>query len=103
MAQGEPPRCSTARWNDKGAVMQTVIAGAGGFTGGARAARLHEDGYALRCVDRKPLGQWHQVVPEAENVVADLQDLEACRSAVAGADQVYDFAADMGGMGFIEN
>ncbi|MCU1616143.1 MAG: epimerase [Frankiales bacterium] len=80
-----------------------LIAGAGGFIGGSLAVRLSDEGYSLRCVDRKPLDDWYQLVPEAENVVADLQDLDACRAAVSGAETVYDLAADMGGMGFIEN
>jgi nucleoside-diphosphate-sugar epimerase len=80
-----------------------LIAGAGGFIGGSLAVRLSDEGCSLRCVDRKPLDDWYQIVPEAENVVADLQDLDACRAAVSGAETVYDLAADMGGMGFIEN
>ena len=81
---------------------EVLITGAGGFIGGALAAALRQDGHTLRCVDRKPLDEWYQVLPEAENVVADLQDLDACRSAVQGVGTVYNLAADMGGMGFIE-
>jgi GDP-D-mannose 3', 5'-epimerase len=81
---------------------QVLVTGAGGFIGGALATQLHEDGFSLRCVDRKPVDEWYQTVPDAENVVADLQDLPACRAAVEGVDTVYNLAADMGGMGFIE-
>src|SRR3712207_1872729 len=81
---------------------EVLITGAGGFIGGALAAQLHHEGRSLRCVDRKPIGEWHQVFPEAENVVADLQQIDACRSAVRGVRTVYNLAADMGGMGFIE-
>src|SRR5829696_7787395 len=81
---------------------EILIAGAGGFIGGALAAQLQQEGHTLRCVDRKPLDDWYQVLPGAENVVADLQELDACRAAVEGVDTVYDLAADMGGMGFIE-
>jgi nucleoside-diphosphate-sugar epimerase len=63
---------------------------------------LWKDGYTVRCVDRKPIDEWYQVVPGAENVVADLQDLDACRAAVRDVETVYNLAADMGGMGFIE-
>jgi len=81
---------------------EILIAGAGGFIGGALAAQLQQEGHTLRCVDRKPLDDWYQVLPGAENVVADLQELDACRAAVEGVETVYDLAADMGGMGFIE-
>ncbi len=84
-------------------MFDVLITGAGGFIGGALAVRLRDEGYSLRCVDRKPIDDWHQIVPEAENVVADLQNLDACRTAVRGAGTVYNLAADMGGMGFIEN
>jgi nucleoside-diphosphate-sugar epimerase len=53
-------------------------------------------------VDRKPLDEWHQVHDGVENVVADLSRLEACQRVCAGASRVYQLAADMGGMGFIE-
>ena len=79
-----------------------LVTGGGGFIGGALAAQLLEDGHTVRSVDRKPLDDWYQVHPDAENVVADLQDLSNCRSAVEGVDTVYSLAADMGGMGFIE-
>ena len=81
---------------------EVLVTGAGGFIGGALTKKLWEDGHTLRCVDRKPLSEWYQVLPEADNVVADLQDLDACRSAVDGVGTVYNLAADMGGMGFIE-
>src|SRR5690349_2927096 len=81
---------------------EVLITGAGGFIGGAVAAALHRDGVTLRCVDHRPLDQWHQVLPDADNVVADLRGIDACRAAVQGVQTVYNFAADMGGMGFIE-
>jgi nucleoside-diphosphate-sugar epimerase len=79
-----------------------VVTGAGGFIGGHLAADLIEKGYRVRAVDQKPLGDWWQRNPAAENLVLDLTDLGNCRAAVAGARQVYNLAADMGGMGFIE-
>jgi nucleoside-diphosphate-sugar epimerase len=54
-------------------------------------------------VDIKPRSEWYQVFPNVENLELDLQGLEACRKSLAGADTVYNLAADMGGMGFIEN
>ena len=47
--------------------------------------------------------EWYQRFPDVENRVLDLKGLESCRQAVAGTDVVYNLAADMGGMGFIEN
>jgi GDP-D-mannose 3',5'-epimerase len=80
-----------------------VVAGGGGFIGGHLAASLRADGYRVRAVDIKPLSEWYQVLPDAENVVADLKDKARCAQAVKGADVVYQLAADMGGMGFIEH
>ena len=56
----------------------------------------------MRAVDVKPLDEWYQVFGEAENRVLDLSERDACREAVAGAQHVFNLAADMGGMGFIE-
>ena len=81
-----------------------VVAGGGGFIGGHLVADLRRRGYwRIRSVDVKPLEEWYQVEDECDNVVADLKELEACRSACEGATTVYNLAADMGGMGFIEN
>jgi nucleoside-diphosphate-sugar epimerase len=79
-----------------------VVAGAGGFIGGHLVADLAARGVDVRAVDHKPVHRWHQVVPDAENLTLDLRDLAACRRAVAGVDQVFNLAADMGGIGFIE-
>jgi GDP-D-mannose 3', 5'-epimerase len=80
-----------------------LIAGAGGFIGGHLVARLLEDGARVRAVDKKSLGDWWQRHPSVESQVLDLQDLKSCRTAAAGATEIYNLAADMGGMGFIEN
>jgi GDP-D-mannose 3',5'-epimerase len=80
-----------------------VVAGGGGFIGGHLVADLLSEGYRVRSVDLKPLDEWYQVHDNAENTVADLQLREACMQALAGADDVYNLAADMGGMGFIES
>ena len=81
----------------------TVVCGAGGFIGGHLTKDLIEQGIPVRAIDLKPLEEWYQVSPLADNVVANLQEIEACRTAVANASVVYNLAADMGGMGFIEN
>ena len=80
-----------------------LVAGGGGFIGGHLTARLRQDGYNVRCVDIKPVDEWYQVFDDAENVVADLKDRGACDEACEGVADVYCLAADMGGMGFIEN
>ena len=81
-----------------------IVAGGGGFIGGHLVARLKAEGYKkIRSVDRKPLEHWYQVHEGVENVVADLSRLEPARAACEGMEHVYMLAADMGGMGFIEN
>ena len=80
-----------------------IVAGGGGFIGGHLTASLASQGLAIRAVDIKPLEEWYQRVPGVENVVADLKEVERCREAVRGAKYVYQLAADMGGMGFIEH
>ena len=81
----------------------TVVTGAGGFIGGHLAEALHRQGVRLRLVDLKPLDRWHQPPPPgADAFAADLRELTACRRAAAGAGAIYNLAADMGGMGFIE-
>src|ERR1051325_10534899 len=81
-----------------------VVCGGGGFIGGHLVADLLRQGhYFVRSVDVKPLEDWYQLFPDAENLQLDLRDKEACEQAVEGADVVYNLAADMGGMGFIEN
>jgi GDP-D-mannose 3',5'-epimerase len=80
-----------------------VVCGGGGFIGGHLIADLLKKGFNVRCVDVKPKEQWYQVHAKAENVVADLNLLDACRTAVKGMDTVINLACNMGGMGFIEN
>jgi GDP-D-mannose 3', 5'-epimerase len=80
-----------------------VVGGGGGFIGGHLVADLLSEGRRVRAVDFKPLEEWHQVHEDAENTVSDLRLRDACSQALVGADDVYNLAADMGGMGFIEN
>ena len=80
-----------------------LVTGAGGFIGGAMVADLRRQGYQrIRAVDVKPLDEWYQVFDDADNLVLDLNLKENCEQAAEGATEVYNFAANMGGMGFIE-
>ena len=80
-----------------------LVAGAGGFIGGWLVRDLLRAGYRkIRAVDVKPVAEWYQVFPEAETLVLDLRDLAACRVAARDVAVIYNLAADMGGMGFIE-
>ncbi|MBK8881138.1 MAG: NAD-dependent epimerase/dehydratase family protein [Bacteroidales bacterium] len=79
-----------------------VVAGAGGFIGGHLVQKLVKDGHHVRGVDIKPLNEWYQVSEKAENLVLDLKLKDNCYQAVNGFNEVFNLAADMGGMGFIE-
>ena len=80
-----------------------LVAGAGGFIGGALVRRFSELGFTrIRAVDKKPLPLWYQRTPGVECLTLDLSDEANCRRAAEGAVEVYNLAADMGGMGFIE-
>jgi GDP-D-mannose 3', 5'-epimerase len=83
--------------------VDVLVAGGGGFIGGHLVADLLAQGKSVRAVDVKPLDEWYQVHGDAQNAVADLSLLESAETATQGAGEVYMLAADMGGMGFIEN
>jgi nucleoside-diphosphate-sugar epimerase len=83
--------------------MTVLVTGAGGFIGGALVTDLLKDGLEVRAVDMKPTDQWYVVESAADNHVLDLQDLGNCRRAADGCAEIYNLAADMGGMGFIES
>jgi GDP-D-mannose 3', 5'-epimerase len=81
-----------------------VVCGAGGFIGGHLVKGLIANGVkVVRAVDVKPLEDWYQVTEGVENLSLDLKDKENCMTAADGVSLVYQLAADMGGMGFIEN
>ncbi|MBT3296090.1 MAG: NAD-dependent epimerase/dehydratase family protein [Verrucomicrobia bacterium] len=80
-----------------------VIGGAGGFIGGSLARYFTDQGFTrIRAIDKKPLYEWYQVVPGVESLCMDLSEKESAIRACEGAIEVYNLAADMGGMGFIE-
>ena len=80
-----------------------VITGAGGFIAGSLTRYFHDQGFTrIRAIDKKPLPDWYQRVPGVESLSMDLSEKSNCRRACEGAVEVYNLAADMGGMGFIE-
>jgi nucleoside-diphosphate-sugar epimerase len=81
-----------------------VVCGGGGFIGGHLVAHLRAQGkYRVRSVDIKAPREWYQRFDDVDNRVLDLRLHDAAVAAVEGASIVYNLAADMGGMGFIEN
>ena len=81
-----------------------LVTGAGGFIGGSLVASLRKAGYSrIRAVDVKPLEHWYQRFDDLENLALDLNEKDNCEVAAKGAVDIYNLAANMGGMGFIEN
>jgi len=79
-----------------------LVAGAGGFIGGHLVANLLSKGIEVVAVDVKDFSKWYQRFPDVDNRILDLSLMEACYEAVKGVDVIYNLAADMGGMLFIE-
>jgi nucleoside-diphosphate-sugar epimerase len=80
-----------------------VVTGGGGFIGGHLVAGLRRLGHdRIRAVDCKPAGEWHQSFGDVDNCVLDLREAGACEAAARDARYIFNLAADMGGMGFIE-
>ncbi|MBA3418179.1 MAG: NAD-dependent epimerase/dehydratase family protein [Geodermatophilaceae bacterium] len=82
--------------------VDVLVAGGGGFIGGHLVGDLLTQGHSVRSVDVKPMHEWYQTHAGAENLVLNLSALDSAQQACDGAGQVYNLAADMGGMGFIE-
>jgi nucleoside-diphosphate-sugar epimerase len=81
-----------------------LVAGAGGFIGGWLVRDLLNKGFTdIVAVDIKDFTNWYQIFDESTNHVLDLRDTQNCFKAMQGVKVVYNLAADMGGMGFIEN
>ena len=80
-----------------------VVAGGGGFIGGNLTKYFHDKGFTrIRAVDKKPVREWYLRVEGVENLCLDCSNEENCNRVCDGAAEVYNLAADMGGMGFIE-
>ena len=83
---------------------KVLVAGAGGFIGGWLVRDLLSKGFTdIVAVDVKDFTNWYQIFNESTNHVLDLRDSQNCFKAMQGVKVVYNLAADMGGMGFIEN
>lgn len=81
---------------------RAIVCGAGGFIGGHLVTKLKHEGYWVRGVDIKE----HEYSPKAsdEFMMLDLRKKEDCQKAFDGGfDEIYQLAADMGGMGFIHS
>jgi GDP-D-mannose 3',5'-epimerase len=86
-------------------VKRALVCGAGGFVGGHLVKKLKREGYWVRAADIKN----HEFAPSAadEFLLLDLREPQYCRTALTidggPPDEVYQLAADMGGMGFIHS
>jgi len=78
---------------------RALVCGAGGFVGGHLVERLKADGYWVRGADIK-FPEFRQTAADQFRIL-DLRDYEHAMEAVWEVDEVYQLAADMGGMGFI--
>ena len=76
-----------------------LVNGAGGFIGGHMVQRLKAEGHWVRAVDLKC--HEYTVLPADEFIVGDLRDQRLVADVVEGIDEIYQFAADMGGAGYI--
>ena len=83
--------------------MKILVTGAGGFIGGHLVNKLSVDGHEVVAVDIKPLSEWYLINETSENNIADMSLLQNANHFSKGVVQIYNLAADMGGMGFIEN
>lgn len=80
-----------------------LVAGAGGFIGGFLTKKLLELNYDVVCADIKPISEWYQVFNCLNYDNTNLKLLDECKKVTKDVKRIYNLAADMGGMGFIEN
>lgn len=89
--------------------MRSLVTGAGGFIGGHLVDRLLREDHEVVAVDVKPLDEWYQRHEDSHFITRlasrDLRNSRVTQDVFEGRgyDHVYNLAADMGGMGFIEN
>jgi GDP-D-mannose 3',5'-epimerase len=83
-------------------VKRILVLGAGGFIGGAMVKRLKSEGHWVRGVDLKD-HEYFEIRDHADEfILGDLRDTDLCNSVITDdIDEVYQFAADMGGAGFV--
>ena len=84
---------------------KALVLGAGGFIGSHMVTRLKSEGYWVRGVDLK-YPEFDETMAD-DFVIADLRENDNCRNVMTGLenneafDEIYQFAADMGGAGFV--
>jgi len=83
--------------------LRILVAGGGGFIGSHLAKRLKGEGHWVRIVDWKPNEYFDEKEICDEFLQLDLRDMGNCLKACEKTQWVYDLAADMGGMGFIQS
>lgn len=82
--------------------MRALVTGGGGFIAGHLIKALLEQGDDVRAADIRPLEEWKQVHPHAQNLpLWDVSDRDTADDAAEGRDVIYHLAADSGGMGYI--
>lgn len=77
-----------------------LVCGGGGFIGSHVARHLYSQGSFVRVVDVK-YDDYIKKKYYSEKLTLDLRSLNSCLTATKGIDKVYNFAANMGGIGFI--
>lgn len=83
---------------------KAIVCGAGGFIGGHMVKRLMDEGYQVLAVDIKPWTDWDQFHSSALNQGEfDLRDPNKVNDMLMlfNGDELYQFAADMGGAGYL--
>ncbi len=78
---------------------KAIVAGAGGFIGHHLVSYLKANGYSVRGVDIKE--PEYEPTQADEFLLLDLREYDHCLEATADGDEVYQLAADMGGIGYI--
>ncbi|MDO8557220.1 MAG: NAD-dependent epimerase/dehydratase family protein [Candidatus Jorgensenbacteria bacterium] len=79
-----------------------LVAGGSGLIGGHLVKSLLKDGFEVRAVGKGKLQDWKQLHAGAENISLDLSLKENCDKVMDGVDRVYNLAAEIGGVNFIE-